>query len=147
MSFNKKLGKFTYNVIENHNRITPYLLKWIIKEWKQDIEEFPDQPWSKEWIELVHTMEFSLVQLELEIIRLRQDLMEYDNGSYNFSEHLKERATEMEESILRGSSIKPLLVNGENMELMDGYTRYTILKKHKQKLVYVYLGKTEDKKH
>ena len=52
-------------------------------------------------------------------------------------------ADEMEESILQGSSLGPLLVKKENMELMDGYTRYTILKKHKQKRTYVYLGSIE----
>jgi hypothetical protein len=137
----KKLGKFTYNIVANEKDIKPYLSKWIGKEWKKDIEEFPDQPWSYEWLEILDKSNFVLTKCRIEDIQLRQDLVNYKNESYCFLEELKERAELMEESILRGSSIEPLLVNGENMELLDGYTRYTVLKKHNQYLMYIYLGK------
>ena len=45
-----------------------------------------------------------------------------------FQTGLKERAGEREESILRGISIEPPLVNRSGFELMDAYTRYTVLK-------------------
>jgi len=44
----KKLGKFTFHVIVNKNKIKPYLLEWIGKEWERDHEEFPDQQWTLE---------------------------------------------------------------------------------------------------
>ena len=137
----KKLEKFTYHLIKNGVEIKKYLNKWLVKEWKQDIQEFPDQPWSREWLNLISLMEFRLVKIPINGIKQRQDLMEYRSESYNFTEHLLERVKEMEESILQGSSISPLVVNGENMELMDGYTRYTVLKNHEMRFVYVYLGK------
>lgn len=46
----------------------------------------------------------------------------------------------MEELILQGRSIGPLIINQNNMELMDGYTRYHTLKKLAQDEVYAYLG-------
>ena len=65
------------------------------------------------------------------------DLMSVED----FQIGLKERADEREESILRGISIEPLLINQNGFELMDGYTRYTVLKRYEQKEVYAYLGK------
>lgn len=45
----------------------------------------------------------------------------------------------MEEAILRGSLIEPLIITDDIMELMDGYTRYMILKNYKQSKVYRYI--------
>ena len=139
----KNLGKFTYHVITDKSKLKPFLLKWIGGEWEIDRKEFPDQPWTFEWLNLLPHYNFKLKKVDLEIIQPRQDLMNYKTGSYSFIEELNVRADEMEESILQGSSLAPLLVKKENMELMDGYTRYTILKKYHQKWVYVYLGSIE----
>jgi len=136
----KRLGKFTYHIIKPQENIKPFLLKWIGKEWKQDIEEFPDQPWGREWLELLSQMDFQLMKINLNEIILRMNLMNYHNVSYNFAEELEQRVMEMEESVLQGSSISPLLVNGRTMELMDGHTRYMILKKHSQVRCFAYVG-------
>ena len=74
--------------------------------------------------------------VRLEDICPHPDLM----GVEEFQTSLKERADEREESMLRGVSIEPLLVNRDGFELMDGYTRYTVLKRYEQKEVYAYLG-------
>jgi hypothetical protein len=49
--------------------------------------------------------------------------------------------------MLRGVSIEPLLihrtaslVNRNGFELMDAYTRYTVLKRYSQKDIYAYAG-------
>jgi hypothetical protein len=85
-------------------------------------------------------MDFVLEVPQLQDIRLRQDVMEYRNETYDFMAALRRRTDEREESFLRGVSIEPLVVNGHDMELMDGYTRYTVLQKYKQEKVYVYVG-------
>ncbi len=136
----KKLGNFTYYLVKNKNNLKPFLLKWIGKEWQRDHEEFPDQTWTTEWLNLVPNMKFKLVIINLDDIKLRSNLMNYQKDGYNFLEELTLRAEEMEESVLRGSSIEPLIVNNNGMELLDGYTRYKILKKNRQKKTYVYLG-------
>jgi hypothetical protein len=87
-------------------------------------------------MEALPTMEFTLEVIPLETICPNADLMSVEK----FQTSLKERADEREESILRGISIEPLLVNRNGFELMDGYTRYTVLKRYKQQKVYVYLG-------
>jgi len=136
----KKLGKFTYHIIRNKNQIKLFLLNWIGQEWLQDNVEFPDQQWTIDWSDLLPEMEFKLLIVELNKINLREDLMNYQTVGYNFLEELNNRVAEMEESVLQGSSIGPLLIKNEGFELMDGYTRYHILMKHQQKKTYAYIG-------
>jgi len=85
-------------------------------------------------------MKFKLLIVDLGKINPRDDLMNYRKNNYSFLEELNLRVEEMEESFLRGSSIEPLIVNNVGWELMDGYTRFMILKKHKQKKIYAYVG-------
>ena len=87
-----------------------HIVFWMQKEWEQDYDEFPDQEWTREWLKILPNLEFKLKIIEIEKIHLRDDLMKYNDSSNNFSEHLKLRTVEMEESILRGSSIEPFLV-------------------------------------
>ena len=132
----RKLGDFTYNVLPDPITIKAYLMKWIMREWEMDHNEAPDEEWTVEWMNILPKMEFALEMLKLESIHPRADLMSVED----FLASLKERADEREESILRGISIGPLLINQNGMELMDGYTRYVVLKRHAQKEVYAYVG-------
>lgn len=132
----RKLGDFTYHVLSDPNEIKSYLLKWIMREWEFDHREAPEEHWTVAWIEALPNMEFALEVIRLNEICLNPDLMSVEE----FQTSLKERADEREESILRGISVEPLLVNRNGFELMDGYTRYTVLKRYKQPKVYAYLG-------
>lgn len=137
-----KLGDFTYNILPEL-KIKTFLMEYLKREWEIDHAEFPDQHWTLEWLDLLTRMKFTLETIRLEEIRLRQELMSYRNDTYDFIVSLRERVDEREESFLRGISLEPLVVNGDNMELMDGYTRYMVLKKYEQKNVYAYLGRTD----
>lgn len=85
-------------------------------------------------------MSFQLEVVNLDEIMPRADLMSYEKDGYSFANELKERADELEESMMRGVSIEPLIINKKGFELMDGYTRYTVLKRHGEKQVYAYVG-------
>jgi hypothetical protein len=87
-------------------------------------------------MEALPNMDFTLEAIRLNDIRPNAELMSVDD----FQRSLEERADEREESILRGISIEPLLVNRNGFELMDGYTRYTVLKRYEQQEVYAYMG-------
>jgi len=137
-----KLGDFTYNILPEL-KIKTFLMEYLKREWEIDHAEFPDQHWTLEWLDLLTRMKFTLETIRLEEVRLRQELMSYRNDTYDFIVSLRERVDEREESFLRGISLEPLVVNGDNMELMDGYTRYMVLKKYEQKNVYAYLGRTD----
>ena len=129
-------GDVTYNVLSNPADIKTYLMKWIMREWEIDHREAPDEHWTVAWMNILPRMEFSLETIELKNIHPNPDLM----SVVDFISDLEERADEREESMLLGVSIEPLLVNREGFELMDGYTRYTVLKRYNQKDVYVHLG-------
>jgi len=132
----RKLGDFTYNVLSDPTEIKSYLMKWIMREWELDHDEAPHEHWTVAWMEILPGMEFSLQVIQLDDIHPNADLMSVED----FQHSLEERADEREEAMLRGVSIEPLLVNGVGFELMDGYTRYTVLKRYTQKEVYAYVG-------
>jgi hypothetical protein len=132
----RKLGEFTYNILSGPVEIKAYLMKWILREWQSDHAIAPDEHWTVTWLNLLPQMEFELEVLPLEAIHPNADLM----SVAEFRLSLEERADEREESILRGVSIEPLLVNRTSFELMDGYTRYTVLKRYAQQEVYAYVG-------
>ena len=132
----RNLGDFTYHVLPNPLTIKAYVMKWIMREWEVDHNEAPDEKWTVEWMNILPKMEFELEILKLDSIHPRADLMSVED----FQTSLKERADEREESMLRGVSIEPLLMNRNGFELMDGYTRYVVLKRYGQKEVYAYVG-------
>lgn len=132
----RKLGDFTYNILSDPGEIKSYLLKWIMSEWESDHREAPEEHWTVAWMEALPKMEFTLQVIRLEDICPNADLWNVEE----FQTSLRERADEREESILRGISIEPLLVNRQGFELMDGYTRYLVLKRYEQKEVYAYMG-------
>lgn len=132
----RTLGKFTYNVLTDPLMIKVYLTKWIMKEWESDHNEAPDEHWTVEWMKAFPKMEFALEVLSLDDIHPNADLFSVED----FQRGLKERADDREESMLRGVSSEALLVNQNGFELMDGYTRYTVLKRHGEKAVYAYVG-------
>ena len=132
----RKLGDFTYHVLTEPDHIKAYVMIWIMKEWESDHKEAPDEHWTVEWMNALPAMKFSLEVVDPGEIRPHPDLMSVDK----FLASLQERANEHEESMLRGVSIEPLLVNANGFQLMDGYTRYTVLKKYQQTQVYAYVG-------
>jgi len=132
----RQLGDFTYNVLPDPVTIKAHLMKWVMREWEFDHNEAPDEEWTVEWMNILPNMEFALEILKLDSIHPRADLMSVED----FQTSLKERADEREDSVLRGVSIEPLLINRSGSELMDGYTRYMVLKRHAQKEVYAYVG-------
>ncbi len=135
----RRLADFTYHVLADSAEIRAYLMKWIMREWELDHEEAPEEHWTLAWMQVLPQMQFSLEVIPLEDIRPNADLMRVAD----FQKSLQERADEREEAMLRGVSIEPLLVNQSSLELMDGYTRYTVLKRHTQKEVYAYVGSAE----
>lgn len=132
----RKFGKFTYHILTDPFTIKTYLMKWIMKEWEFDHNEAPEEHWTVEWMTALPKMEFALEVLHLDDIHPNADLFSVED----FQRSLKERADEREEAMLRGVSIEALLVNRNGSELMDGYTRYTVLKRHQQQEVYAYVG-------
>ncbi|HEU0297507.1 MAG TPA: hypothetical protein VFR47_32495 [Anaerolineales bacterium] len=132
----RKLGDFTYHVLTDPDHIKAYVMVWIMREWELDHKEAPNEHWTVEWMDALPTMKFSLEVVDPGEIHPHPDLI----STEEFLTSLQERADEREESMLRGVSIEPLLINRDGFQLMDGYTRYTVLKKYNQREVYAYVG-------
>jgi hypothetical protein len=132
----RKLADFAYNVLSNPDDIRAYLMKWIMREWEIDHNEAPDEHWTVAWMQALPQMTFALKVIRMDELRPNADLMRVSG----FRRSLEERAGEREQSMLRGVSIEPLLVDGSSFELMDGYTRYIVLKRHGQDTTYAYVG-------
>ena len=132
----RKLGDFTYHVLTDPDHIKAYVMIWIMREWEMDHKAAPHEHWTVEWMTALPRMQFSLVVMDPGEIHPHPDLM----SAEGFIASLQERADELEESMLRGISVEPLLVNHEGFQLMDGYTRYSVLKKYNQMEVYAYVG-------
>ena len=134
----KQLGDFAWHILNDPKDIQAFVLKWILHgEWEKDHAEAPHEHWTVEWMQILPMMTFSLEIIQLDAIQPHPDLIRVPE----FLTSLKERADDREESILRGISIEPLLVNHNGDQLMDGYTRYTVLKRFQQREVYAYVGK------
>jgi len=132
------LGDFTYHVLREPKIIKGFLMEWIMREWENDYQQAPGEHWTVSWMKTLPSMMFTVEVIPLQTINLNKDLISVEG----FQVSLKERADEREESMLRGISIEPLLVNRNGMELMDGYTRYTVLNRFNQNEIYVYMGST-----
>ena len=132
----RRLGDFTYHVLPDPDHIKAYVMIWIMREWEHDHKEAPHEHWTVEWMNVLPSMKFSLEVIDPGEIHPHPDLMSVEK----FITSLQERAAEREESILRGISIEPLLINRDGFQLMDGYTRYIVLKKYNQTAVYAYVG-------
>ncbi|SRR6266498_757949 len=132
----RKLGDFTYHVIADPVEIKKHLMIWILREWEIDHNQTPEEFWTVEWMRALPKMDFALEVLPLAKIQPRSDLM----SVHQFQVELEQRAKEREESVLRGGSMEPLLINRDSFELMDGYTRFMVLKKYNQLEVYAFVG-------
>jgi hypothetical protein len=132
----RRLGDFTYHIITDPEDIKLHLIKWILREWEADHKQAPQEHWTVAWMKLLPRMEFKLEILRLEDIHPNADLFSVEQ----FHVELKERADEREDAMLRGVSIEPLLINRDGFELMDGYTRYTVLERYEQRETYAYMG-------
>ena len=131
-----RLGDFTYHILIEPQDIKSHLMKWILREWEFDHHEAPHEPWTVEWMQVLPTLDFELAVVPLEDVRPHPGLMSVEA----FRISLQERADEREDAVLRGVSIEPLLVNRDGFQLMDGYTRYMLLERFKQKDVFAYVG-------
>ena len=64
-----------------------------------------------------------------------------DKSGYNFAERLAKRRQKLRKGLeLWGRIIWPIVVREEDMEVLDGYCRYTTLKEIGVPKVYAYFG-------
>lgn len=138
----RELEGITYWVIEEPSEITELVNKHIRKEWESDIAEQEDHEEGR-WLESLGSRNWVLSTVELESIKLSNQVMDYVNSrtGYNFRKRLEERRRALERDIDRfGAVIRPVVIRGEDSQLMDGYCRYHVLTSRNVGRTYAYIG-------
>lgn len=95
------------------------------------------------WLKTLSKRKWSLQIIDMKRIKLNPDIMNYvdPQRGYVFSKRLAERSRELKESIRVGSSvIWPLIVRKKDMQLVDGCSRYSMLKAMGISRTYAYIG-------
>ncbi len=138
----RRLDGISYWVIEDPDGIYDFIPTEVGKEWEEDIKSMTRDPASGLWLETLPKRTWQLETIQLETIRLDEALMIYvDNRSgYNFAERLAKRRQELRKGLeLWRRVIWPIVVREKDMEVLDGYCRYTALKEIGVSKLYAYV--------
>ena len=139
----RRLEKITYWVIEDPELIYDFINTEIRKEWETDAKSEHRDSEADPWLRALSKRKWNLEIIDIARIKLNPDIMNYADPERGcvFSESLAERSQELQESIkMGGVVISPLIVRGENAQLVDGYCRYATLKAMNVSRVYAYIG-------
>jgi hypothetical protein len=137
----RRLDGITYWVIDDASDIYDFMNTQLRLEWIGDAKDEGRQPEDDAWLQELSKRKWRLEILELNSIKPNPYEFIPRTG-YNFEERLAQRSKELRKAIEGyGSLIWPLTVRGEDMQLVDGYCRYTTLEAMKVTRVYAYVGR------
>jgi hypothetical protein len=136
----RRLDEVTYWVIENSSEIHEFINTEIRKEWTQDAKDEGRDPRDDAWLRALQQRKWQLMILELSDIK--PNPYEFiPRAGYNFEERLAKRSQQLRKAVeTYGSVIWPVIVRGEDMQLVDGYCRFTALKAMNVPRIYAYVG-------
>ena len=140
----RRLEGITYWVIEDPEAIRDFINKEVRKEWAQDIKAMAGDPASGVWLETLRSRKWRLRIVHTGDIKLDESALNYVDAKsgYNFAERLAQRRKELRKAIeLWGRVIWPIVIREEDMEVLDGYCRYTTLKEMGVTKTYAYVGR------
>lgn len=138
----RSLDGITYWVLEDQAEIAELVNVHIRREWESDIAEQKDHEGGV-WLGTIQGRSWRLEVVEMSKIKLSMNIMNYsdEETGYNFRKRLEERKKVLRRDLERlGAVIRPLILRGEDMQLMDGYYRYHVFKDLGVMRAYVYLG-------
>ncbi len=139
----RRLDGISYWVIEDPEAIHDFINTEIRKEWEEDVKSMAGDPASGTWLTTLPRRKWRLEIVRVDKISLDQATMSYVDAKtgYNFPERLAKRRQEMRKGIqMWGRVIWPIIVREEDMQVLDGYCRYTTLREMGVPKVYAYLG-------
>ncbi len=145
MSPLRSLQGITYWVIEHPQDIYDFINANVRKEWEADVESAGGQPGKDPWLLSLPSLVWRLEVVETRLVKLNPHIMNYTDSKkdYSFAESLARRVKELRTTIETYSSVVwPIVLDGEKMELVDGYCRFTILKEMGIPQAYAYVGRT-----
>jgi len=137
----RRLDGITYWVIDDANDIYDFMNTQLRQEWIGDAKDEGRLPEDDTWLQQLSSRKWRLEILELKLIKPNPYEFIPRTG-YNFEERLAQRSKELRKAIEKyGAIIWPITVRGEDMQLIDGYCRYTALKTMDIPRTYSYVGK------
>jgi hypothetical protein len=139
----RRLQGITYWVVDDPKEIRKLVNSNIRKEWESDILDQGEDLEHGTWMSSLSRRKWRLRVVAMKDIKLSDEIMGYRNEKtgYDFGEHLKERRKNLEYEIDRfGAVLWPLVLRGEDHQLMDGYCRYQVFKDRRIMRVYAYIG-------
>jgi hypothetical protein len=139
----RRLEGISYWVIEDPDAIGDYIDKEIRKEWEYDVKFTPNDPATGAWLATLSKRNWRLELLKTSEVSLDQEMMNYVDSKtgYNFAQRLRRRRQELRKGLqLWGRVIWPIIVRREDMQVLDGYCRFTALKELGVQTIYAYLG-------
>jgi hypothetical protein len=140
----RRLERISYWVIEDPEEIRDFINTEVRKEWEQDIKEMAGDPASGVWLETLPSRKWRLSIVQTADLKLDDFALNYidPKTGYNFAKRLAERSKELRKGIeLWGRVIWPIILRGEDMEVLDGYCRYSTLRELGTSRLYAYVGK------
>ncbi len=139
----RRLEGVTYWVIDDPDGIYDFINTEVRREWEEDVKSMPGDPASGLWLTTLPRRTWRLETVRAEAIRLDESVMNYmdKKSGYNFAERLAKRRQELRKALeLWGRVIWPIIIRKEDMQVLDGYCRYTTLKEIGVSKVYAYVG-------
>lgn len=100
-------------------------------------------PASGVWLETLRSRKWRLRIVQTGDVKLDEFALNYvgPKSGYNFAERLAQRRKELRKAIeLFRLVIWPIVIREEDMEVLDGYCRYTTLKEMGVTRVFAYVG-------
>ena len=139
----RRLDGITYWVIEEPEAITDFINMQVRREWEEDVKDIPNDPARDPWLSTLSQREWKLEIVRIDEPKIDPEVMNFidPKTGYNFPERLKQRRKEMRKSIVKyGIVIWPIILRKEDMQVLDGYCRYTALKELGVSRLYAYIG-------
>jgi hypothetical protein len=139
----RRLEGITYWVIEEPNAIYDFINTNIRREWEADARGDGRDPNTDPLLQSLSKYRWRLEIVDTEQVRPDTAIMGYVNEKtgYNFAESLTKRGETLQTTIEKGGSVVwPLILRKAGYLLLDGYCRFTVLRKMMVPKVYAYVG-------
>lgn len=134
----RRVEGITYWTISDPNQIRRFMNENIRHEWKKDDESDNLDPRNDPWLRGLSKLNWSLRTIKITDIKLDSSMME----RRSFVEELEERSEELARGIENYDIvIWPVVLRGEDLMLVDGYFRYTTLKRLSKTRTLAYIGR------
>jgi len=139
----RNLDGIPYWVLEDHAQIAELVNDYVRKEWESDNRDRGKDPKDSRWIRSLPSRHWRLTTLALKEVKENPEIITIQNKEtgYDFAERLETRKADLKREIEQyGAIIRPLILRGEDMQLMDGYCRFYTLRDFGVPRVYAYIG-------